>query len=307
MVHWLLKTEPEEIPGDDCVKRGAKGEPWTGVRNFTARSHMKAIKKGDQILFYHTGDERQIVGLAEVIREAYPDPTDEKGVFVAVDVKALSPLPKPVMLAAIKAAPRLKEMALVKYSRLSVQPVTASEWSLSLPYGRLQGIAAAVTDQPPPQPACRTIGWMDVRPGAGLMKNSRCHRHRGRGRLAGWRGLVHGARQALDGGAGTYAGRGDGSEVCSGRIPAVHLFVRGRAGDGLDAGRRSGASWSAHSAHDPQRRHHRRVLLVRICDHHHAGQQQLLARREWRLLWIDGGHWLIVLVLMGAVIGAIGL
>jgi predicted RNA-binding protein with PUA-like domain len=130
MGHWLLKTEPEEFSWDDCVNRGAKGEPWTGVRNFTARSHMKSIKKGDQAFFYHTGDERQIVGIAEVIREAYPDPTDEKGVFVSVDVRAVKPLPKPVTLATIKAAPRLKEMALVKYGRLSVQPVTASEWSL---------------------------------------------------------------------------------------------------------------------------------------------------------------------------------
>ena len=130
MGHWLLKTEPEEFSWDDCVKRGAKGEPWTGVRNFTARGHMKAIKEGDLAFFYHTGDERQIVGIAEVIREAYPDPTDEKGVFVAVDVKAVKPLPKPVTLAAIKAAPRLKEMALVKYGRLSVQPVTVAEWNL---------------------------------------------------------------------------------------------------------------------------------------------------------------------------------
>lgn len=130
MGHWLLKTEPEEFSWDDCVKRGDKGEPWTGVRNFTARGHMKAIKVGDLAFFYHTGDERQIVGIAEVIREAYPDPTDEKGVFVAVDVKAVKPLPKPVTLAAVKAAPRLKEMALVKYGRLSVQPVTVAEWNL---------------------------------------------------------------------------------------------------------------------------------------------------------------------------------
>ena len=130
MGHWLLKTEPEEFSWGDCVKRGDKGEPWTGVRNFTARGHMKAIKVGDLAFFYHTGDERQIVGIAEVIREAYPDPTDEKGVFVAVDVKAVKPLPKPVTLAAVKAAPRLKEMALVKYGRLSVQPVTVAEWNL---------------------------------------------------------------------------------------------------------------------------------------------------------------------------------
>jgi predicted RNA-binding protein with PUA-like domain len=130
MANWLLKTEAETFSWADQIKRGAKGEPWTGVRNFTARRHMKEMKKGDLAFFYHTGDERQVVGMVEVIREAYPDSTDEKGVFVAVDVKALKPLPKPVTLAAIKAEPRLKEMALVKYSRLSVQPVTAPEWAL---------------------------------------------------------------------------------------------------------------------------------------------------------------------------------
>jgi predicted RNA-binding protein with PUA-like domain len=130
MAYWLLKTEPEEFSWDDQVKRGAKGEPWTGVRNFTARRHMTEMKKGEQAFFYHTGDERQVVGIVEVIREAYPDPTDEKGVFKALDVKALKPVPKPVTLAAIKAEPRLKEMALVKYGRLSVQPVTAQEWKL---------------------------------------------------------------------------------------------------------------------------------------------------------------------------------
>src|SRR5262245_18203840 len=127
MAYWLLKTEPEEYSWDDCVKRGAKGEAWTGVRNFTARGHLKEMKRGDQAFFYHTGDEKQIVGIAEVIREAYPDPTDEKEVFKAVDVKSVKPLAKPVTLTAIKASPRLKDMALVKYARLSVQPVTASE------------------------------------------------------------------------------------------------------------------------------------------------------------------------------------
>jgi predicted RNA-binding protein with PUA-like domain len=130
MTYWLVKTEPEEFSWDDCVKRGAKGEPWTGVRNFTARGHLKEMKKGDRAFFYHTGEERQIVGICEIVREAYPDPTDGKGVFKAVDVKAIEPLPKPVTLAAIKAAPRLKDMALVKYSRLSVQPVTAGEWKI---------------------------------------------------------------------------------------------------------------------------------------------------------------------------------
>jgi predicted RNA-binding protein with PUA-like domain len=130
MDYWLLKTEPETFSWDHQLKRGAKGEPWTGVRNFTARRHMMEMKKGDRAFFYHTGEEKQVVGIAEVIRESYPDPTDQEGKFLAVDVKALEPLPKPVTLAAIKAEPRLKEMALVKYSRLSVQPVTAAEWKI---------------------------------------------------------------------------------------------------------------------------------------------------------------------------------
>jgi predicted RNA-binding protein with PUA-like domain len=130
MAYWLLKTEPEEFSWDDQVKRGAKGESWTGVRNFTARGHMKEMKKGDLAFFYHTGDEKQVVGVVEVIKEAYPDPTDEKGVFKTLDVRAVEPVPKPVTLAAIKAEPKLKDMALVKYSRLSVQPVTPEQWKI---------------------------------------------------------------------------------------------------------------------------------------------------------------------------------
>jgi predicted RNA-binding protein with PUA-like domain len=138
MAYWLLKTEPDVFSWNDQVKRGAKGEPWTGVRNFTARRHMTEMKKGDRAFFYHTGDEKQVVGIVEVIREAYPDPTDEKGVFKALDVKAAKPLPKPATLAAIKAEPRLKDMALVKYSRLSVQPVTAQEWKIVCAMGGLK-------------------------------------------------------------------------------------------------------------------------------------------------------------------------
>ena len=130
MAYWLLKTEPDTFSWDHQVKRGAKGEPWSGVRNFTARRYLKEMKKGEFAFFYHTGDEKQIVGIVEVIREAYPDPTDAEGKFLAVDVKAIEPLPKPVTLAAVKADPRLKDMALVKYSRLSVQPVTAAEWKI---------------------------------------------------------------------------------------------------------------------------------------------------------------------------------
>ena len=128
MAYWLLKTEPEEFSWDDQVKRGAKGEPWTGVRNFTARKHLKAMKKGEQFFFYHTGDEKQVVGIGEIIREAYPDKTDEKGVFVCVDTKALRPFPQPVTLAAVKADAKLKSMVLAREPRLSVQPVTDEEW-----------------------------------------------------------------------------------------------------------------------------------------------------------------------------------
>jgi len=138
MSHWLLKTEAEEFSWDNQVKRGAKGESWNGVRNFTARRHLKEMKKGDRAFFYHTGDEKQIVGIVEVIREAYPDPTDPKGVFVTVDVKAVAPLPKPATLAAVKAEPRLAGMPLVKYPRLSVQPVADTEWKIVCRMGRLK-------------------------------------------------------------------------------------------------------------------------------------------------------------------------
>lgn len=138
MAHWLLKTEPETFSWNDQVKTGAKGEPWTGVRNFTARGHLKEMKKGDRAFFYHTGDEKQIVGVVEVIRECYRDPTDAKEVFVAVDVRAVEPLPKPVTLAAIKQDPKLAGMALVKYSRLSVQPVTEAEWKTVCRMGGLK-------------------------------------------------------------------------------------------------------------------------------------------------------------------------
>ena len=130
MAYWLLKTEPETWSWDQQVKKGAKGEAWTGVRNHIARRNLKDMKKGDRAFFYHTGDAKEIVGIVEVIREHYTDPSDSTKVFVAVDVEAVEPVPKPVSLATVKATPQLKEMALVKYSRLSVQPVTPQEWKL---------------------------------------------------------------------------------------------------------------------------------------------------------------------------------
>src|SRR5205807_1886845 len=128
MAYWLLKTEPATFSWDDQVKRGAKGEPWTGVRNFIARGNLKAMKKGEHAFFYHTGKEKQVVAIVEIIREAYKDPSDEKGVFYAVDTRAVKPFPKPVTLAAVKADPKLKSMMLVRSARLSVQPVTDEEW-----------------------------------------------------------------------------------------------------------------------------------------------------------------------------------
>ena len=129
MAYWLFKTEPETWSWDMQKKKGAKGEPWSGVRNHIAKNNMKAMKKGDLAFFYHTGDEKQVVGIVEVIREHYPDPTDEAGIFKSVDVKAVEPLPKPVTLAAVKASPKLKDMVLARQPRLSVQPVTEAEWN----------------------------------------------------------------------------------------------------------------------------------------------------------------------------------
>jgi predicted RNA-binding protein with PUA-like domain len=129
MNYWLFKTEPETWSWEQQKKRGAKGEPWSGVRNFQAANNMKAMKKGDLGFFYHSGDEKSIVGIVEVIAEYKPDPTDEKGRFGLVDVKAVEDVPKPISLAQIKADPKLKDMVVVNNSRLSVQPVKATEWS----------------------------------------------------------------------------------------------------------------------------------------------------------------------------------
>jgi predicted RNA-binding protein with PUA-like domain len=139
VAYWLLKTEPDAYSWDDQVQKGAKGDAWTGVRNFVARKNLQAMKKGDRAFFYHTGDEKQVVGMVEIIAEAYKDPTDEKGVFYAVDTKAIAPVPKPVTLAAIKAEPKLKSMVLVREPRLSVQAVTDEEWKLVCKMGGVKG------------------------------------------------------------------------------------------------------------------------------------------------------------------------
>jgi predicted RNA-binding protein with PUA-like domain len=139
MAYWLVKSEPDSWSWEQQVRSGAKGEPWTGVRNHTAKANLMKMKKGDRAFFYHSGAGKDIVGIAEVVREHYPDPTDKTGTFVVVDLKAVEPIPKPVTLAAIKAEPKLKDMALVKYSRLSVQPVAADEWKLVCKMGGIKG------------------------------------------------------------------------------------------------------------------------------------------------------------------------
>ena len=138
MAYWLMKTEPEEFSWDDAIKRGAKGESWTGVRNFTARQNLVAMKKGDRALFYHSGEQRAAVGIVEVIREHYPDPTADAGSpWVVVDVIAVTPFEKPFTMQDAKTVPKLKEMALLKFSRLSVQPVTGEEWKIVCKMGGL--------------------------------------------------------------------------------------------------------------------------------------------------------------------------
>ena len=138
MAYWLFKTEAETFSWEMQKKKGAKGEPWSGVRNWTAAGNMKAMKKGDLGFFYHTGDEKRIVGIVEVIGEYRPDPTDEAGKFGLVVVKAVKDMPKPVTLAEVKATPKLAEMSLVKSFRLSVQPVREAEWKLICQMGGLK-------------------------------------------------------------------------------------------------------------------------------------------------------------------------
>ena len=128
MAHWLLKSEPETFSWDDQKSRGVKGEPWSGVRNHQAKLNMMAMKKCEQCFFYHSGKERRILGIVEVISDYKPDPTDETGKFGLVDVRAVRDLAKPVTLEQAKADPKLAKMMLVVFSRLSVQPVTDAEW-----------------------------------------------------------------------------------------------------------------------------------------------------------------------------------
>lgn len=135
--YWLVKSEPDAFSWDQQVANGV--EPWTGVRNHMAKNNLKAMKTGDLAFFYHSNVGKEIVGVVQVVREAYPDPTAESGDWVCVDMKAVGPVPKPVTLVDIKADPELADMALVRMSRLSVMPVSEAHWKKLCKMGGFKG------------------------------------------------------------------------------------------------------------------------------------------------------------------------
>jgi predicted RNA-binding protein with PUA-like domain len=138
MAYWLIKSEPDAWSWDSQVAKGAKGEVWSGIRNHQAKLFLMKMKKGDRAFFYHSNIGKAAVGIVEVIREHYPDPTAKPGEpWVAVDIKAVEQLAKPVTLDAIKAEPKLKAMMLVNNTRLSVQPVIDAEWKIVCKMGGL--------------------------------------------------------------------------------------------------------------------------------------------------------------------------
>lgn len=128
MAYWLVKSEPDVFGWDDLVKAGKKGTPWTGVRNHGAKLHLMAMKAGERVLYYHSNLDKAVVGIAEVVKTAYPDPTATSGPWVSPDIRALEPLKTPVTLTDAKSDPALKDMVLVNNTRLSVQPVSDGEW-----------------------------------------------------------------------------------------------------------------------------------------------------------------------------------
>lgn len=130
---WLVKQEPTKYPFSQLLQE--KKTHWDGVRNFQARNNLRAMKKGDQVLYYHSVEEKAVVGIAEVTREAYPDPTADEGDWSVVDLKPVRPLAHPVELAEIKGHPKLKDIALVRQSRLSVLPLTKTEFDTILQLG----------------------------------------------------------------------------------------------------------------------------------------------------------------------------
>lgn len=137
MAYWLVKSEPGTWSWDDQVK--AKRTHWDGVRNHQAANNLKAMAKGDRALFYHSGKDRQIVGIVEIVKTYYPDPSDESQRFGMVDVKTVAALPKPVSLVDIKADDKLNHLALVRQSRLSVMPIDDASWRRLCKMGGLDG------------------------------------------------------------------------------------------------------------------------------------------------------------------------
>jgi predicted RNA-binding protein with PUA-like domain len=137
MQYWLMKSEPSAYSWQQLNKDGKTG--WTGVRNFQASANMKKMQKGDRVFFYHSNEGLEIVGIMEISKEYHPDPTDKTEKFGMVEVKPVAPVPTPVTMKEIKATPSLKDMVLVKNSRLSVQPVTAAEWKQVCKMGGVKG------------------------------------------------------------------------------------------------------------------------------------------------------------------------
>ncbi|SFQ34041.1 EVE domain-containing protein [Parafilimonas terrae] len=136
MAYWLVKSEPFKYSWDQFVKD--KQTFWDGVRNYAARNNLRAMKKGDEVLFYHSNEGTEIVGIAKVAKEAYQDPTTDDANWVVVDLKPVKKIKKPVTLAQVKADDRLKNMALVRLGRLSVQPVTDEEWDIVMQLGGMK-------------------------------------------------------------------------------------------------------------------------------------------------------------------------
>jgi predicted RNA-binding protein with PUA-like domain len=136
MNYWLVKSEPDAFSWEQQVKNAI--EPWTGVRNHSAKLNLKAMQKGDLAFFYHSNIGKEIVGIVKVAREAYPDPTAESGDWVCVDMQAVQPVPAPVSLATIKADPQFQDFALIRLSRLSVVPVSAEHWKALCKLGKVK-------------------------------------------------------------------------------------------------------------------------------------------------------------------------
>ena len=137
MAYWLVKSEPDAFGWDQQVAHGV--EPWTGVRNHAAKLNLKAMRVGELAFFYHSNVGKEIVGVVEVVRAAYPDPTADSGDWVCVDMRAVGPMPVPVTLAVLKADPAFAGLALIRQSRLSVAPVSAAHWQLICQRGGWRG------------------------------------------------------------------------------------------------------------------------------------------------------------------------